>query len=510
MTKPNLIDGSASRPEAVKTEVDWRQPIPLGERSTATLYPIDATPAIIQNAITAYHKYGQQPVALIASSALANVSLACQSLANIARDHYLVTPVSLYFLTAGGSGERKSAADSVFSYACRQWESSIKKQRAPAILTAKTLHHAWAMERDGLLTQIKRAMVNGDDSQYLKYLLNKVMSQEPQIPLQPMLYFEDATQEALASDLSIGWPSASLWSDEAGIVLGSHSMQGNPLRFVALLNRLWDGKAFTAHRKTTDNYTLEDRRITLNLMMQPMLLQKIAHQVSGIGRQSGFLARCLLAHPESAMGTRFYQEPPTSREFMTDFEARITACLQQTEELDRQGCHHLPTLSLSPEAKQKWVLFFNSLETGLKNQGQWVDVKDFASKSAENAARLAALFHLFDGSEGSINVTHTEQAIAIVSWHLEEARRILAPSPENKIHQDARKLMKWILSKGLQQTTPRFIQQSSPLRYKAQRNTALDILVENHWIRIDKKDNQTMIEVNPQALLAWNSFPNSD
>lgn len=36
------------------------------------------------------------------------------------------------------------------------------------------------------------------------------MGQEPEIPLQPMLYFEDATQEALASDLSTGWPSASL------------------------------------------------------------------------------------------------------------------------------------------------------------------------------------------------------------------------------------------------------------------------------------------------------------
>jgi len=139
-------------------------------------------------------------------------------------------------------------------------------------------------------------------------------------------------------------------------------MHSNPLRFVALLNRLWDGKSFTAHRKTSDNYTLEDRRLTINLMMQPLLLQKIANAVSGIGRQSGFLARCLLAHPESAMGTRFYQEPPMSREFMTDFEARITACLQQTEHLTHQGCYNLPTLSLSNDAKQKWIIFFNSLE----------------------------------------------------------------------------------------------------------------------------------------------------
>lgn len=39
--------------------------------------------------------------------------------------------------------------------------------------------------------------------------------------------------------------------------------------------------------------------------------------------------------------------------------------------------------------------------------------------------------------------------------------------------------------------------------YKTQRNTALEILAENHWIRMDKKDNQAMIEVNPQAITAW-------
>ena len=502
MSEANLIDSSESMTETVSQPNDWpHPPIPLVEKSIAPMYPIDALPAIIKNAITGYHKYGQQPIPLIACSALANVSLACQSLANIARDHYLVTPVSLYFLTAGGSGERKSAADSVFSNACRQWEATIKKQRAPEILTAKTLHHAWSMERDGLLTQIKRTMSSGNDSQYLKDLLYNLMGEEPEIPLQPMLYFEDATQEAIASNLSTGWPSASLWSDEAGIVLGSHSMQGNPLRFVALLNRLWDGKSFSAHRRTTDNYTLEDRRLTLNLMMQPLLLQKLANQASGIGRQSGFLARCLLAHPESAMGTRFYQEPPLSREFMTDFEARITACLQQTEALTSVGCNNIPTLSLSHEAKHQWILFFNSLETGLKTQGQWVDVKDFASKSAENAARLAALFHLFDGKEGQINVEHTEQAIEIVSWHLQEARRLLAPSPENIIHQDAKKLMKWMLTKGLQRTTPRFIQQSSPLRQRNRRDDALEVLIEHHWVRIVNQGNQTLIEVNPNVFL---------
>jgi hypothetical protein len=46
------------------------------------------------------------------------------------------------------------------------------------------------------------------------------MMHEPEIPLLPTLYFEDVTQEALAHSLAHGWPSASLWSDEAGIIIG--------------------------------------------------------------------------------------------------------------------------------------------------------------------------------------------------------------------------------------------------------------------------------------------------
>jgi len=79
----------------------------------------------VQQVVNAYQCYGQQPLPLVASGALANLSLACQTLANVARDNYLVSPVSLYFLVIASSGERKSAADNVFSKAIRQWEASL-------------------------------------------------------------------------------------------------------------------------------------------------------------------------------------------------------------------------------------------------------------------------------------------------------------------------------------------------------------------------------------------------
>lgn len=98
------------------TLTNWPFPTPLSATLASEMpYPINALPGVINQAVAAYQQYGQQPLPLVACSALANISLACQSLANVARDRYLTSPVSLFFLSVAASGERKSAADNVFS-----------------------------------------------------------------------------------------------------------------------------------------------------------------------------------------------------------------------------------------------------------------------------------------------------------------------------------------------------------------------------------------------------------
>lgn len=75
--------------------INWQKPTPLHQNSdNQTPYPVDSLPSIIKHAVLSYQQYGQQPTPLIACSALANVSLACQSLANVARDHLLVSPLA--------------------------------------------------------------------------------------------------------------------------------------------------------------------------------------------------------------------------------------------------------------------------------------------------------------------------------------------------------------------------------------------------------------------------------
>ncbi len=484
----------------ITTQTDWDHPTPfLPIQNQDTLYPLHALPQILQKTVTEYQQYGQQPIALVACSALANVSLACQSLANVARDQHLMSPISLYFAVIAESGARKTACDSTFSSAVRHWEETVREKRLPIIQASLALHRAWQMQRDEMILQLKNTSFSDDNSGDLAEL-EELMFHEPEIPLQPSLYFEDVTQEALAHHLSKGWPSSSLWSDEAGIVIGSHSMKSNPTRFVALLNRLWDAKIFTAHRKTSDNFILKNRRLTLNLMMQPILMQQLLLQPNSIARQSGFLARCLIAYPNSLMGQRFYLDPVDTQECFKAYNQRITDCLSQTEDLTVKGCVNLPTLLMNFAAKKQWTQFFNRIESGLSENGQWSMIRDFASKAAENAARLAALFHLFEGKEGDIAVEHMDQAIEIIDWHMQETRRLLTADSTAALGGDAQKLKKWLLEKNISITNIREIQRMSPLRDKTRVNDAIAVLIEHKVMRMMKDDNKTYLEVNPYCF----------
>ena len=71
----------------------------------------------------------------------------------------------------------------------------------------------------GILSQIRHCSRNGENIEDLESKYIEIMEREPVVPLLPNLFFEDVTQEALALQISDGWPSASLWSDEGALVM---------------------------------------------------------------------------------------------------------------------------------------------------------------------------------------------------------------------------------------------------------------------------------------------------
>jgi hypothetical protein len=140
-------------------------------------------PKLIQDAIISYQGYRQQPISIIACSALANVFLACQTLANVACDHMLVSTVSLYFLVAASSDERKSAADKVFGEGIRQWQTKTRAKIADKATEQQLLHRIWLHQKEGLLKQVRKLTLNGDSSFIEEQQLHQLAANEPEMLL---------------------------------------------------------------------------------------------------------------------------------------------------------------------------------------------------------------------------------------------------------------------------------------------------------------------------------------
>jgi hypothetical protein len=491
-------------------EVNRPDPEPLFEPTEAERpYPLDAVPPIIAKAIQEYRAYGQQPLPLIACSALSSVSLATQGLADVARDPRLVGPISLHFCVVAVSGERKTSADREFSGPIRAWMLERCEALQPDADRARADLAAWEAERDGLLSKIKsesgkKAAGAEADLAALKVRLADLEPRKPNQLITPSLFYEDTNAQRLAVDVAEGWPSTSIWSDEGGLVVGSHGMsEDNLMGFIGLLNRLWDGQSFERRRLTMPSALIKGRRLTVSLMMQPMVFARLIDAADGVSRGMGWIARTLVAWPESSIGSRPYNDAPNGMPALDALRWRLRELLDLPLPVDGPGMVLTPpVLDLAPPAFSVWKSLHDEVEAELSRAGEFGSIPDIGAKIAENAARIAAQFHVItQGPGGSVDAATMETAAAVAVWHLNEARRIVGASDKPTDAADAELLWMWLLRQSESRIDPRDIlnRGPSPLRNKARRDAALEVLIEKHWACEVKVSGAARIVLNPKA-----------
>lgn len=479
---------------------DWLEPQSLDrEAAHSDPYPLDELPGAVGAAVREYQAYGQQPMALVASSALAVVSLAAQGLADVARDERLTGPLSLNFITIAQSGERKTAADKALAAMLSDWERERADALRDDLKRNRASLDAWAAEQEGIKAGIKAAVQKKpDEADKLRQRLIDHALQKPAELIAPRLRYEDVNPQSLAFMLAAGHPSAALWSDEGGMVTGSHGMgKDSLLGFMAGLNRLWDGGAIHHDRKQAQSVHLEGRRLTVSLMVQPIVLRELTARGGGLTRGSGFLARYLVAAPLSTMGGRLYREAPRGMPCLSAFHQRIRELLDANLSLDEQGRLCPVLLRLSPGAFSIWREYHDEIERELKPLGDYATVCDFAAKSGENAARIAGCLHVFEGVQGAIPHETMRRAVGLARWYLREALRVLDVLDEPQAWADARLLDAWLAVAG--DSPIRDVLRLGPgsLRDKARRNAAIDVLTELGRARIEREGRRETLVRNP-------------
>jgi putative DNA primase/helicase len=493
---------------AVGAESAWPELQPLITRLAPEDYPLDALPDVVRLAVLEVVGFVKAPVPLIATSALAALSLAIQAHADVERAEKLTGPTGLFLLAIADSGERKSTCDGFFTRAIREYVDKAQEDAKPEIQAFKTAHEAWDAQRNGLKEKIKSLSKEGKPCKAQVQELHDLDADEPKPPRVPRLIYGDATPEALTYALAKGWPSGGVVSSEAGSVFGSHGMgKESAMRNLAALNQLWDGATLPVERRSTESFTVRGARLTMALQVQESTLRAFFDSTKGLARGTGFLARFLVSWPASTQGTRHFTEAPKNWPSLATFNSRLTALLNQAVPIDDDGALTPAMLTLSPEAKRAWVAFHDAIEAELSTGGDLHEVRDVASKTADNAARLAALFHTFTGKVGPIDLDAMESASRIAAWHLHEARRFLGELAMPAELANPARLESWLLDYCKRQqadaVSTKTVLQYGPasLRDKAAIDVAIAELAELGRARLVKDGKKKLVRLHP-ALLA--------
>ncbi len=520
---PNLPDGDSGKDfndmkitsglEAVKIAIssalnivdEWDKPESISPNQEKLAYPLHALPEKIRDAVIEFSSHAKAPIPLICSSALATVSLAAQAYIDVRRDEVLENPVSLFMLTIADSGERKSTCDKHFMRVVRDYEDQQEKLFKPEKDNYVADLEAWEAKRSGIKSKIHEMAKKNSDTRPHENDLRIVEKEKPTPPKIPKLIYGDATPEALAFDLSNKWPSGGVMSSEAAAILGGHAMNPDSLmRSLGQLNIMWDGGELAINRRTSESFTIRDVRLTIGLMVQESTLHEFYRKSGKLSRGTGFMARFLVAFPESTQGSRFYSEPPKEWPARDRFNKRLSEILNQIVPINEQGRLEPKMSTLSQEAKSYWKLFYNDIEEGLGIDGELRDVRDVASKTADNATRLAAIFQFFEDGSLVIGLDSMKSGCEIAAWHLNESRRFFGEIALPEELADIIRLDSWLINFSVKKQSAdisitNIMQLVTPVKFRRKGDLykALTFLEEKKRIRFKEDGRFKRIQINP-------------
>ncbi len=290
----NAPDGDNPLTEDEKKKLTWkeindREPFSLlvNEEGEPNAYPLQALPALAQQAVTAIAYYAQAPIAMAGQCVMGALSYLAQPHVNsYNRYSNKGKPCSLFLLTEGASGDRKSS--------CQRLADQRIYDRQKVRMNG---YHNALKEYNQGLAQSKTPKQRAD-------FMDNVLE-----PKNPQSLFKDATLEPIINTFIQGNVYNVAWtSDEAGQIFGGHTLKGdNRESAIGALTTLWDiGKAERNRSRSNLNAsgTAYDVRLTINTLGQKAVLQSVLSDP--ILREQGFLPRFLFSAPPSLAGTRFH------------------------------------------------------------------------------------------------------------------------------------------------------------------------------------------------------------
>lgn len=470
----------------------WGDLLPLTQVNAAPVssYPIQALPKLVREAVQAIAEHVQAPIAMTAQCVIGALSHIAQAHINAPHPFNIQgEPCSLFLLTEGQSGSRKSTSRNLAEQAIIQHERQLYD-----------LHKSELEQWKSMLAGLGKK----DEVAFKK---------DNPPPKDPISRHSDITVESISGLFIDGdIRNASISSDEAGQFFGGHTMKSDTRnQALGVYAKLFDDGAVERSRSKSNlngSGRAYDVRLTFSLQGQHEVLSEILKDP--VLRGQGFLPRFLLTIPENLAGTRIHDADYLNRSNHLDprlgnYWKRCAFLLDDCPMPHRvnSGSNERYVMVMNPAAQQVDIDFYNEIEQ-LQAKGQRYEyLQAFASRASQIARRLATVLAYFEGLN-EIDATILSGACAVVRHSLGEWARYaeIEVVKEN----DAEKLFKNILGKCKKANTSLILKTialkgaPSHLRKKKQFDEYLDELIESHYVRLVRINQSMYIEVNPIFL----------
>lgn len=477
-------------------EINQREPFSLliNEDGDPNPYPLDAFPPLARQAIQAIAYHAQAPEAMAGNCVLGSLAYLAQPHVNARSfQHQHGEPCSLFVLTEGASGDRKSTCHNLASLRLNEHESKAYNEYLDELETYK-------IELAGCKTPKEKEQYEAINPK----------------PVNPKSMFADITVDSLVGAyIHDHLTNAYITGGEAGKLLGGHSLSSdNQALTASTYTELWDSGNASRHRSRSNvngSGVAIDVRLSINMLGQRVILEKVLN--SEVLMEQGFMARFLLTAPETMAGKRTHtaktwHERPYTDKRLINYWARCVFLLDEcrpSRSLE-DGRLNRPVINLTPEADTLAMEFYNKTELEVKRSGKYAHLKPFADRALPNAVRIATVLAFFEGKK-VITPELMTSGIKIAQHSLDEWQRYNIFIEHDESLKSADRVENWLISYCREHETtivPRVkIQQGitpSGLRKKKKLEPLLKILMENNHIREVKHDGKASIELNPKVF----------
>lgn len=476
--EPSNRKGQLAQLQDEEDDIVWEEPIPLLEAIKRPKLESEYLPDPLRNMV--------EQVAYVTQTPIDMAVLLCLSvLATCVQKKFKVTPggewlehLCIWILIGAESGTRKSAVFDLLCEPIKEWE----KQEA---IRTRSERIRQEIRRDAIqarlkILKLKSSKMETDEARESILMEMQTLAENmPDEPILPELSGGDTNAEGLQKELVTHGGRWSILTEEGGIfqvIAGLYTKGQMNLDTFLQAHSGSDIKVSRAGRKVS----IANPALTFGIMVQPHIVRDFGSNQAF--RQTGFLARFLYAQPESNVGKRKVLRSRIPKSIKNDYATILTNLLNIPLESEPK------VLTLSDEALSHFDDFSQMIEDECGEGKRLEDVKDWGSKLAGAALRIAALFHLVNCSHGNnlvISAVTMERALNFCELLIPHALYSFSTMAKDPVILAAKHLLTWIVRQGKNSIRMSDMQRTPFFREQKQEtlNDAVNVLLHRRILK---------------------------